>query len=549
MSLRPYQKKAKFDISSAWCADDIVFLVLATGGGKTVIFTDVIKDHVLDGKRVMLIAHREELINQAWNTLYRNKIYAGIIQSRKPEDFSLPVQVCSIQTIARRKNLPHADLIVIDEGHHVTKDNSYGKILARYTDSKVLIVSATPYRLSGEGFTEVVSGKETKLIVNSTLKSLIDDGWLVPLKYYLSSIPDLSSVSLSKGDYNEEETSKVMKLAPIVESYQQNANGKRGVCFSINIAHSKDVVHQYNMAGIPAAHLDANSSKEYRTQIFEDFRSGKLKVISNVGIITEGFDFPDLEFVQLARPTKSLSMFLQMVGRVTRPQAGVVDKYDHADIRKKAIEVSTKPFGIVLDNAGCWLDHGLPDSDHNWEYYFNGAKKAKKKEEESLFEMMVFIAEDAKGNRVKAFNAKEVEGMKLIEVTRSVREKVINLKSIKEFDKQYEIAKKLRHVKKPAYVAFENYKKYCAKHNYLIVPEVWDYIEKRLILDIADKLREIEYNRSKYPDSYPVQMYNDLVKSIQNRGISRHFLRKERATYESQNESLIKQYLGRSVKI
>jgi superfamily II DNA or RNA helicase len=402
--------------------------------------------------------------------------------------------------------------------------------------------------LAGEGFQEVVKGKKTQLIINSTLKSLTDHGWLAPIKYFVASIPDLSNVSLNKGDYSEDEAKKVMELAPIVDSYLQHANGKRGVCFCINVEHSKSITHQYNLAGITAAHLDANCSKEYRAQILNDFRTGKLKIIANVGIITEGFDFPDLEMVQLARPTKSLSMYLQMVGRVTRAEGGLVDRFELPEIRKKAIEASSKPFGLVLDNAGCWQDHNLPDWDHNWEKYFKGQVKQKKVESsDDMFEMLVYVVEDEKGNKMTKFNAKEIEGLKLVEVTRTVREKIINLKSIKEFDKQYILAQRITQIKKPGYVAFLKYIDYCKSNNYLIVPEVWDYIEKKLITEIHDRMTTLEHNRTRYPDSYPKQIYDKQMERIQALGVSRHFLKKHRIEYETQNENEIKKYLGRKV--
>jgi len=145
-------------------------------------------------------------------------------------------------------------------------------------------------------------------IVNCQSRDLINEGWLVPYKYYVGSIPDLSGVPIIRGEYDEEAARKVMEIAPIVESYQQHCMGKKGICYCINVAHSKDVAAQYNAAGIPAVHLDATSPQDVRDQVLQDFREGKILIVCNVGILTEGADFPDCQFVQLARPTMSLSV-------------------------------------------------------------------------------------------------------------------------------------------------------------------------------------------------------------------------------------------------
>lgn len=482
MQLRDYQLQGLRDIFGGWSTNDILMFVLATGGGKTVTFVDVIKQFLAMNKRAMLIAHREELITQAWNTLYRNKVYAGVIKGDIKTNYDLRCQVCSIQTLGRRRNLPPTDLIVIDEGHHVTDKNTYNKVLQMYPDAKVLIVTATPYRLSGDGFTELVKGKETKLIVNKTLKQLQDDGYLVPFRYFVGSIPDLKNVGISAGDYNEEEAEKAMEMAPLVESYKEHCNGKQGIIFAINVHHSKEIVKKYIAAGFAAAHLDANTPSDQRKAILDSFKRKELLIISNVGIITEGFDFPDLEFVQLARPTKSLSLYMQMIGRGSRALAGCVDG-DHAKTREQRlhnISTSMKPCAYVLDNAGAWLENGLPTQDFEWERYFKGTK-GKKKEVLDEIEIPVFIAEDEDGKIVKTNKAIEIEGMRLIEVTKEIRQKVINIKSLKEFDKYYSLAKNLKAVKKKGYFAVEQYLSYCKRNSFEVNGTCWDYIEEQLV--------------------------------------------------------------------
>lgn len=542
MNLRDYQIEGKEEICNAWDnGSDILMFLLATGGGKTVTFVELIKDILLKGKRCMLIAHREELIMQSWQTLYNNNIYAGIIMGAAPTDYSLPVQVCSIQTVARRQKLPDADYLIIDEGHHATRDNSYGKLIKRYISAKVLLVTATSYRLSGEGFKYIHQYKETKLIKNRSLKELQDQGWLVPLRYFIASIPDLSDVHLRGGDYVEEEAQEAMGLAPIVDSYFDHAKGKSGVCFTISVSHSINTTQRYLYAGVPAEHLDANTPDKERKKIVSDFRAGLVKIISNVGIITEGFDFPNMDFVQLARPTKSLSMYLQMVGRVTRPLSGIVDVARDAKERIEFIKRSTKPYGIILDNAGCWQDHNLPTFDHDWSSYFYGKKKEKEQPELEDIEMF-YLVEDDQGKRFKTKNPKEIEGLKLVEITHEKRQLIINLVCLKEFDRLYAMFKNIKSINKPGYVAFSDYLSYCNKRGILMVDEIWNYLHKKLVSEIQSKIDKMAHERSKHIAVYPEDLYTSTVNSLKNQGVSQNFLLVEKQKYNQAHFEELERY-------
>lgn len=537
--IRPYQNRGMNDIFNAWDFHDIIMFVLATGGGKTFTFTEIIKQFMLQGKRAWLIAHREELISQSWQTLYDAKIMAGVVKADQPTSYNLPAQVMSIQTISRRKNLPPApDLIVIDEGHHVTEDNTYGKILERYPEAKVLIVTATPYRLSGDGFRFLVKDKETKLIVNCTLKELIEDGWLVPLKYCVGSIPDMSGYELVAGDYKDEDAASAMKMAPIVESYLTHANGKQGICFCVNIEHSKEVCEKYNQAGIPAIHLDANTNKDVRRAILERFKKKEYLVVCNVGIFTEGTDFPNAEFVQLAAPTKSLSKFFQEVGRVTRPLTGILEGLDTAAERIAAIANSMKPYGIVLDNSGMWKEHQrFPDEHIEWEYYFNGWKQDKKKknqeEEPEYIEIPVFIVEDpVTGARRRTNKIEEVDGMVLIEMTNEMRRNLKAMKHLQEFDRLYKIGLENSKVNKPGYFAYYKFREHCDSKGIEIEDIAWKYLRETL----CDKI-EMEINnyieKAKELGRTVIPSMNSDIADIRTKGVLKFFLKKEWENYKA----------------
>lgn len=530
--LRPYQAQGFADIFGAWEENDVVMFVLATGGGKTFTFTEIIRHFYERNFRSMLIAHREELIVQAWDTISTEKMVAGIIKADYPNRHEQPIQVCSIQTLARRKGLPDFDLIVIDEGHHVTDGNTYGRILAQFPRAKVLIVTATPYRLSGEGFTDIVPGKKTKLIINSTLKQLIEEGWLVPIKYCVGSIPDMSGVPIIRGDYKEDDAKRIMELAPLVESYQDLAAGKSGICYCINVEHSKEVAAAYCAAGISAVHVDAQTPAEHRAQAWEAFRSGEIKVVCNVGILTEGADFPSCDFIQLARPTKSLSMYLQMVGRGTRAVAGLVDLYETADGRRSAISLSSKPNAIVLDNAGCWLDHGFPDDDSDWNYYFNGWNK-NKKQVGDIIEIPVYEIEDPDtGARRSTKKINEVAGMILVEITREQKVVLQSTILISEFEKIYRFAlNNSFKFKKPGYFAYYRMVDFCNSKNIEMKPEIWLHMQKRLVTEIDSKidsfLREQQDGRR-----VVILSMNQIVKEIRETGVNRVFLQSERTAYQ-----------------
>lgn len=547
-ALRPYQIQGEADIFAQWKGGKkSVMFQLVTGGGKTVLFVSIIKKFLAAGKRVVLIAHREELIKQGWETLYKSEIMAGIIKSGTAENFYMPCQVASIQTIARRSKLPKADLVIFDEAHHSQDDNSYGDVLLRHwPTARVLGVTATPYRLGGKGFTTLF---ET-LVQGPTFKQIVQMGYLVPFRYLVAYNPDLSKARVQRGDYVSDDIEKAMQLAPIVQSYMDHCKGMSGICFAINIDHSNLIVRQYIAAGVPAAHVDANTALDVRRKMFQDLKDKKILVLVNVGIATEGTDIPNIDFVQLARPTKSLSLYLQMVGRVTRPLFASIKDAQSDEERRYGIAGSSKPYGIVLDNAGLYLDHGLPDSEFNWHRHFIGEQKRDKNKPETI-EIIEFVAEDETGGVVRSKIPDEVQGLRLIEVNHIERQKIVNLVSLKEFDKLLEMFKRLPATgPKAGYIAFGNYSDYCRKNSLLMSAEVWDYLQKRLIeepRELASKLerehlRDCDLIRSTNIEPQRSQMiaqaaklYSSRLAKIQAAGVSSRWLAQQKEKYLSEN--------------
>lgn len=347
MQLRPYQTDLIERTYGAFANLRRVMLQAPTGAGKTVLFAEIIQREYQAGRRVLLLVHRKELITQACTKLFKLGVPYGLIAAGYVPSPSQQVQIASVQTAVRRKLPFHFDLIITDEAHHALAD-SYLSIYAQYPEARLLGVTATPVRTNGQGFQDLFD----HLVVGPSVRSLIEDGYLVQPKVYAAPLrEDLTKVKVTAGDYNEKALAEMLDksyiIGGIVDQWQKRAEGLKTVCFAINVQHSKHIVEQYKANGISAAHVDGTTPTHERDQILADFARGKYLILSNVGIVTEGFDVPAIECVQLVRPTKSLSLYLQMVGRGLRPIEG-------------------KDRALILDHANCVFEHGLPEDDRKW---------------------------------------------------------------------------------------------------------------------------------------------------------------------------------------
>lgn len=368
--LRPYQTNSKLDIYQAWKSSKSVLFQMPTGTGKTRLFVSIIKDirkisvakKIIPQPRILVLAHRTELIEQISDTLQsKYHITCGIIKSGIKENNDAIVQVASVQSLSRRlarwQDIPF-QYIVIDEAHHALAA-TYKKICKTFPNAYILGVTATPYRLSGEGFRKMFG----KLVTSMPVQSFIEQGYLSAFKYY--SIPlnsklqyDINNISEygADGDYLERALCEICNTghirAKLVKAYHTYAKGKKGIVYTINKQHNKSVAEQYRAEGLRVADIDSDTPSEERKRIVNDFKNSKIDIICNVNIFSEGFDCPDLEFVQLARPTQSLSLYLQQVGRALRTSPN-------------------KSRAIILDNVGIYNKFGLPNQLIDWQRYFN----------------------------------------------------------------------------------------------------------------------------------------------------------------------------------
>lgn len=368
-TLRPYQIDNKAQIYEFWHKGRSVMLQMPTGTGKTRLFVSIVKDLHNWSKqnntsaKVLLLAHRKELILQiAQNVNIKYNLSHGLIAAQSPEQREHDIQIGSVPTLTRRLegwSEEDFDVIIIDEAHHVKAD-SYKRILQEYPNAKILGVTATPYRLNGAGFKQEFE----QLIVSEPVSEFIKKGYLCQYDYF-SIMPDSNTQkaieSISKfaldGDYLDSALAEVIDTegvrTNIVHTYLNYAKGKKGLVYTINRAHNEHVCRLFNAKGIAAKAIDSQTDPRERQAIVEAFKNGEFQVLCNVNIFSEGFDCPDVEFIQLARPTKSLSMFLQQIGRGLRI-------------------AENKPKAIFLDNVGLYNRFGLPSATRNWQKHFDG---------------------------------------------------------------------------------------------------------------------------------------------------------------------------------
>jgi superfamily II DNA or RNA helicase len=359
MELRPYQNQLANDIRGAFGSGaNRPLAVSPTGSGKTVLFSYITSQVLKRGSRVIIIAHRREILDQISATLKRVGVPHGFIQAGKSTS-TQPAMVASIQTLARRLDtIPAPDLVIIDEAHH-SVSKSYVQMFAAWPTAKFIGVTATPERLDGKGLGAMFD----RMVMGPSVQWLIDNGFLAqPVYYAPREVVDLSQVHTIAGDFDRSETEEIVDTPRItgdaVTHYVRFCNRQRAVAFCISVAHAQHVADTFNSCGIPSASIDGTLDPEVRKQRVEDLTAGKILVLTSCELISEGFDLPAVNAAILLRPTQSLSMHLQQVGRALRPYPG-------------------KANAIILDHVGNCLRHGLAEQERDWD--LSGREKRLKK--------------------------------------------------------------------------------------------------------------------------------------------------------------------------
>ena len=359
IKLFDYQEDMVKRVQEAFKHHDAVMVQMPTGTGKTHVLASIVG--LFLKKNVWVVAHRRELVSQIKDTL---GWFFPTLDSEK-------IQVVSIQWLSRhyRELKEKPSLIVIDEAHHALAE-TYAEVMNAYPKAKKLGLTATPYRLNGKGFTDLFD----TLLCSWNMERFIAEGRLSLYDYY-SIKPDCADQllidSLQKrgadGDYQQKELNEVMDVRPSLErlclTIKQYVPGKKGIVYAISIQHAEHIAEFYRENGIKAVAISSKTPLAERKLFIEKFKKthtdltdstdNEIEVLVSVDLFSEGFDCPDVEFIQLARPTLSLAKYMQMVGRGLRVAEG-------------------KDCCVILDNVGLYKRFGLPSADRDWQSMFEG---------------------------------------------------------------------------------------------------------------------------------------------------------------------------------
>ncbi len=319
--LRPYQSKLIEDTAEAARQHKRVLVQLPTGGGKSIIFAELIRRAKEKGRDTLFLVHRRELIYQAAAHLERVGVQAGIIMAGEPY-YPAQVQLASRDTLSRRlgrMDLGRFGLVVYDEVHHAPSKTSM-QILSRINGAHVIGFTATPIRKGGQLLGDVFDA----MVCGPTIPELQSQGFLCGTEYMSLPPPDLSEVETSGGDYTEKglQEKAVPQLIGGVVDHYMSYGGKKGIIFSCGQKHSHYLREDFARHGREAIVIDSRTKKDERESLEASYRASGEGILINCGIFTEGYDVPDCDTLVLARPMKSLCLYLQMAGRGLRPGPG-----------------------------------------------------------------------------------------------------------------------------------------------------------------------------------------------------------------------------------
>ena len=367
IELFDYQEDMKSRIEKALCLHRSVMAQMPTGTGKTYLLTAVIDSFVRANPKakVWIVAHRRELVSQIDETVRKFHSYSSATSSLLSS-----VKAVSIQWLSKHYDEieEKPGMIVIDEAHHALA-KTYKEMWERFPKAKFLGLTATPCRLNGKGFTDLFD----VLVQSWGVLEFISKGRLATYDFVSIKSDGVTQRlidSLQKrgadGDYQNKEMDMLLNKKPSIErlyrSLEEFGKDRKGIVYAINISHAQKITKLYQEHGVKAIAIDSKTPATERQQDIEAFKKGDIQVLVNVDIFSEGFDCPDVEFVQLARPTLSLAKYLQMVGRGLRVAKG-------------------KKNCVIIDNVGLYRVFGLPSQVWNWNAMFEGKLKVGKKKE------------------------------------------------------------------------------------------------------------------------------------------------------------------------
>ena len=295
------------------------------------------------GNRVLFFVHRKEIVDQVVSTFKAQGVNMSL------------AKIGMVQTITRHVDkLKPPAIIFVDEAHHVLA-KSYRRILDNFPNALKLLFTATPYRLNGEGFEEVADD----LILGNSIKQLIKDGFLAPVDYYAPAQLDVSQLKTKRnGEFDEKSIAEAFKpkvYGNAVKTFKKLGGNKQAIAYTYNVASAERLANELNGNGVVAKAVSGKTPKDERDSIINDYRNGKIQVVTNAELFTEGLDLPNVDVVIMLRPTQSLSLYLQFAMRCMNPRKGKT--------------------AIIIDHVGNVNRFGLPTEPHHWK--LEGNKKEK----------------------------------------------------------------------------------------------------------------------------------------------------------------------------
>lgn len=302
--------------------------------GKTVLMADIARRATAKGNRVLFMVHRQEIVQQVVKTFRADGVNMNL------------AKIGMVQTITRHvEDLDPPQIIFVDEAHHALA-TTYQRVLKAFPKAYKLLFTATPYRLNGAGFTDIADD----LITGKPVSWLIDHHFLAPVEYYAPSQIDTSKLRTKRaGDYSVDSIQEAMKpkiYGNAVKHYLKLAAGKQAIAYTYNVDSAIKLAQAFNNQGITARSVAGSTPKEVRRKIIEDYRAGKIKIVTNAELFTEGLDLPNVDCVIMLRPTQSLSLYLQFAMRSMNPREGKT--------------------AIIIDHVGNVERFGLPTDDREW---------------------------------------------------------------------------------------------------------------------------------------------------------------------------------------
>jgi superfamily II DNA or RNA helicase len=360
------------------------------GFGKTYIFCYLISKIIESGRRVIVLVHREELLEQVSLSLSEFAVPHSFIAAGFLHNPGASVHVASVFTLIRRvQKIQAPDYIIVDEAQHCISTSSWGKVIAAFPNARVIGVSGSPVRLSGEALGDVFDD----LVLGPSTRELIEQGWLSKYRLFTPADINRNKLHTRMGDFVKSEVSDLMDKPKIVgdavSEWKKHADGLQTAVFCVSVEHAHHIAQEYRNAGVNAIAVDGGTERPVRRQIVKGFADGSIRLIASCDLLSEGWDCPGIFCGQFLRPTASLGLYIQQVGRCIRAAPG-------------------KEHAILLDHVGNTRVHGPIDQAFEWSLSGSEARRKKKREDDEPKIRTCPVCSESYGLHVRVCNCGEI---------------------------------------------------------------------------------------------------------------------------------------------